>query len=149
MSLLISGGQNSMTDRCTCWVDIPFLSIGRVVSKHLGVLRSQGLVGGRKQGNRTVYSIADPSLERICSVVCAAVGREARAEADALSPRGDVAPSTRDPGQPPHDRRPHAATEKDDARDFLAPAGVDVDAMAPLVDGKFMSAFVRATKPAA
>jgi DNA-binding transcriptional ArsR family regulator len=57
------------------------------VSKHLGVLRSQGLVGGRKQGNRTVYSIADPSLERICSVVCAAVGREARAEADALSPR--------------------------------------------------------------
>ncbi len=57
------------------------------VSKHLGVLRSQGLVGGRKQGNRTVYSIADPSLERICSVVCAAVGREARAEAEALSPR--------------------------------------------------------------
>jgi DNA-binding transcriptional ArsR family regulator len=57
------------------------------VSKHLGVLRSQGLVGGRKQGNRTVYSIADPSLERICSVVCAAVGRDARAEADALSPQ--------------------------------------------------------------
>jgi DNA-binding transcriptional ArsR family regulator len=57
------------------------------VSKHLGVLRSQGLVRGRKQGNRTVYSIADPSVERICSVVCAAVGRDARAEADALSPR--------------------------------------------------------------
>ena len=36
----------------------------------------------------------------------------------------------------------------DDARDFLAAAGVDADAMAPLVDGKFMSAFVRATKPA-
>jgi DNA-binding transcriptional ArsR family regulator len=57
------------------------------VSKHLGVLRSQGLVRGHKQGNRTVYSIADPSLERICSVVCAAVGRDARAEADALSPQ--------------------------------------------------------------
>jgi len=57
------------------------------VSKHLGVLRSQGLVGSRKDGNRTVYSIADPSLERICAVVCAAVGRDARAEADALSPR--------------------------------------------------------------
>jgi DNA-binding transcriptional ArsR family regulator len=57
------------------------------VSKHLGVLRSQGLVGRRKQGNRTVYSIADPSLERICSVVCAALGRDARAEADALAPR--------------------------------------------------------------
>jgi ArsR family transcriptional regulator len=57
------------------------------VSKHLGVLRIQGLVGRRKQGNRTVYSIADPSLERICSVVCAALAGDARAEADALSPR--------------------------------------------------------------
>ena len=57
------------------------------VSKHLGVLRSQGLVGRRKQGNRTVYSIADPSLERICAVVCAALGRDARAEVDALAPR--------------------------------------------------------------
>jgi arsenite methyltransferase len=36
----------------------------------------------------------------------------------------------------------------DDARDFLSAAGIDADAMAPLVDGKFMSAFVRATKPA-
>lgn len=57
------------------------------VSKHLGVLRAQGLVGRRKQGNRTVYSIADPSLERICTVVCAAIGRDARAEAEALAPR--------------------------------------------------------------
>ena len=56
------------------------------VSKHLTVLRLQGLVGRRKQGNRTVYSIADPSLERICTVVCAALGRDARAEADALAP---------------------------------------------------------------
>jgi arsenite methyltransferase len=37
----------------------------------------------------------------------------------------------------------------DDARDFLAAAGIDADAMAPQVDGKFMSAFVRAVKPAA
>jgi arsenite methyltransferase len=36
-----------------------------------------------------------------------------------------------------------------DARDFLSAAGIDADAMAPLVDGKFMSAFVRATKPGA
>jgi DNA-binding transcriptional ArsR family regulator len=57
------------------------------VSKHLAVLRLQGLVGRRKQGNWTVYSIADPSLERICAVVCAALGRDARAEAEALAPR--------------------------------------------------------------
>jgi SAM-dependent methyltransferase len=37
----------------------------------------------------------------------------------------------------------------DDARDFLSAAGIDADAMAPQVDGKFMSAFVRAVKPAA
>jgi arsenite methyltransferase len=36
-----------------------------------------------------------------------------------------------------------------DAREFLAAAGIDADAIAPQVDGKFMSAFVRAVKPAA
>jgi arsenite methyltransferase len=35
----------------------------------------------------------------------------------------------------------------EDARDFLTGQGVDVDAIAPQVDGKFMSAFVRARKP--
>ena len=36
----------------------------------------------------------------------------------------------------------------EDARQFLADERLDVDAIAPLVEGKFMSAFVRATKPA-
>lgn len=36
----------------------------------------------------------------------------------------------------------------EDAREFLAGQNVDVDAIAPHVDGRFMSAFVRATKPA-
>jgi len=36
-----------------------------------------------------------------------------------------------------------------DAREFLTQAGVDAERIAPQVDGKFMSAFVRATKPAA
>ena len=35
----------------------------------------------------------------------------------------------------------------EDARQFLAGAGIDVDGIAPLVDGKMMSAFVRARKP--
>jgi hypothetical protein len=34
-----------------------------------------------------------------------------------------------------------------DAREFLASHEVDIDAIAPQVDGKFMSAFVRAVKP--
>jgi SAM-dependent methyltransferase len=37
----------------------------------------------------------------------------------------------------------------DDARAFLTKSGVDVDRLAPQVEGKFASAFVRATKPAA
>lgn len=37
----------------------------------------------------------------------------------------------------------------DEARDFLAAAGLDPDAVGPQIDGKFISAFVRATKPAA
>ncbi|MGH7353405.1 MAG: arsenite methyltransferase [Candidatus Rokuibacteriota bacterium] len=37
----------------------------------------------------------------------------------------------------------------EDAREFLAGAGLDAAAIAPQVDGKFMSAFVRAHKPAA
>jgi len=36
-----------------------------------------------------------------------------------------------------------------DAREFLTTAGIDAEAIAPEVDGKFMSAFVRAVKPAA
>jgi ubiquinone/menaquinone biosynthesis C-methylase UbiE len=35
----------------------------------------------------------------------------------------------------------------EDAREFLAAKDIDVDALAPQVDGKFMSAFVRAVKP--
>jgi ubiquinone/menaquinone biosynthesis C-methylase UbiE len=35
----------------------------------------------------------------------------------------------------------------EDARQFLSEAGVDVDAIAPQVTGKFLSAFIRAAKP--
>ena len=37
----------------------------------------------------------------------------------------------------------------EDAREFLTGKGLDVDALARQVDGKFMSAFVRAAKPKA
>jgi hypothetical protein len=35
----------------------------------------------------------------------------------------------------------------EDAREFLAGKGIDIDAMAREVDGKFMGAFIRAVKP--
>ena len=45
------------------------------------------------------------------------------------------------------DVEPTRVYRLDDARAFLAGQGIDVDAIAPQVDGKFMSAFVRARKP--
>jgi arsenite methyltransferase len=45
--------------------------------------------------------------------------------------------------------RPTRVYRAADAREFLSRAGLDVEAVAPAVDGKFMSAFVRARKPAA
>jgi arsenite methyltransferase len=46
------------------------------------------------------------------------------------------------------DIEPTRIYELEDARAFLSGQGVDVDAMASQVEGKFMSAFIRATKPA-
>jgi SAM-dependent methyltransferase len=45
------------------------------------------------------------------------------------------------------DVEPTRIYQVDDARTFLAGAGLDVDALASEIDGRFMSAFVRATKP--
>ncbi|HYJ78577.1 MAG TPA: arsenite methyltransferase [Longimicrobiaceae bacterium] len=47
------------------------------------------------------------------------------------------------------DIEPTRVYRVEDARAFLSEAGIDVDAIAPAVDGRFMSAFVRARKPEA
>ncbi|HEY4739207.1 MAG TPA: arsenite methyltransferase [Candidatus Acidoferrales bacterium] len=46
------------------------------------------------------------------------------------------------------DLEPTRIYRVEDAREFLSGQGIDVEAIAPQVDGKLMSAFVRATKPA-
>ncbi len=43
---------------------------------------------------------------------------------------------------------PTRVYQVEDARSFLSGQGLDVDELAPQIDGKFMSAFVRAIKPA-
>jgi SAM-dependent methyltransferase len=45
------------------------------------------------------------------------------------------------------DVEPTRVYRLEDARSFLAAQNIDVDAIAPEVDGKFMSAFIRARKP--
>jgi len=47
------------------------------------------------------------------------------------------------------DLEPTRIYRVEDAREFLAGAGLDAETIAPEVDGRFMSAFVRAKKPAA
>jgi SAM-dependent methyltransferase len=47
------------------------------------------------------------------------------------------------------DVEPWRVYHVEDARAFLTDAGVDVDHLAPIVDGRFASAFIRARKPAA
>jgi DNA-binding transcriptional ArsR family regulator len=54
------------------------------VSKHLAVLHGSALVDRRKDGTRTVYRIADPTLLKICSIVCDGVERDAREKANAI-----------------------------------------------------------------
>jgi arsenite methyltransferase len=45
------------------------------------------------------------------------------------------------------DIEPTRIYRAEDARSFLTEQGIDVDAIAPQMDGKFRSAFIRATKP--
>lgn len=54
------------------------------VSKHLAVLHGSALLDRRKVGTRTVYRIADPTLLKICSIVCDGVERGARDRANAI-----------------------------------------------------------------
>src|SRR5450755_90282 len=46
------------------------------------------------------------------------------------------------------DVEPTRVYKVEEAREFLSGHGLDVDALAPQVDGKFLSAFIRAVKPA-
>ncbi len=46
------------------------------VSRHLGVLLRAGIVGRRKRGTFSVYSIADPMVFELCEQVCGGMRRE-------------------------------------------------------------------------
>lgn len=50
------------------------------VSKHLSVLREEGLVAGRRDGNRVLYSVVDPSVFQLCELVCGSLESKARAD---------------------------------------------------------------------
>lgn len=51
------------------------------VSKHLGVLLRAGIVSRRPAGTAAYYAVADPSLERLCDLVCNRLREQNREEA--------------------------------------------------------------------
>jgi DNA-binding transcriptional ArsR family regulator len=57
------------------------------VSKHLGVLLRAGILARRKEGNFSVYSIADEAVFELCEQVCGGLRRQLD-ELDALLPAG-------------------------------------------------------------
>jgi DNA-binding transcriptional ArsR family regulator len=57
------------------------------VSKHLGLLLRSGLVSRRKEGNFSLYAIADEGVFELCEQVCGGLRRQLE-ELDALLPSG-------------------------------------------------------------
>ena len=57
------------------------------VSKHLGVLMRSGLVSRRKEGNFSLYAIADEGVFELCDQVCGGLRRQLD-ELDALLQEG-------------------------------------------------------------
>jgi DNA-binding transcriptional ArsR family regulator len=47
------------------------------ISRHLAVLHGAGIVGRRKAGTKTLYSIADPTVFALCDIVCGALEQSA------------------------------------------------------------------------
>jgi ArsR family transcriptional regulator len=50
------------------------------VSRHLSLLRREGVVERRAEGNRAFYSIQDPTIVQMCEIVCG--GLEGRLAGD-------------------------------------------------------------------
>ncbi len=67
----LMGGEHSVQELC----EATGLSQANV-SKHLALLAQQGFVAREKRGLFTIYSIADPSLYRLCELMCGAVERK-------------------------------------------------------------------------
>ncbi len=45
------------------------------VSKHLGILARDGVVGRRRRGNFSYYEVTDPGIYELCELVCGSIER--------------------------------------------------------------------------
>jgi len=55
------------------------------VSRHLQTLAGAGILSRRKEGLQVFYSIADPSIYRLCDLVCGSIEKQLAKQADAFS----------------------------------------------------------------
>ena len=58
------------------------------VSRHLGLLRREGVVARRRDGKLAVYRIVDPNIETLCKLVCGGIESHLEGELDALQGGG-------------------------------------------------------------
>ncbi|MCF7689784.1 MAG: metalloregulator ArsR/SmtB family transcription factor [Cephaloticoccus sp.] len=58
------------------------------VSRHLQKLMSSGTVSRRKQGTTVFYSIADPTLIKLCELVCGSLEKQLNAKAGSFRRAG-------------------------------------------------------------
>jgi ArsR family transcriptional regulator len=64
-------------------VDLSGLSQANV-SRHLGLLRRDGLVARSRDGNRAFYRISDPNVSELCRLVCGGISEQLYEGLDAL-----------------------------------------------------------------
>jgi DNA-binding transcriptional ArsR family regulator len=77
---VLRGGERSVGDLAE------LLAVNQAsMSKHLALLREEGLIGVRRLGTQALYRISDPSLDDLCALVCDGVRRHAEARHSALT----------------------------------------------------------------
>lgn len=54
------------------------------ISRHLQTLTQAHMLGRRKEGLQVFYSISDPTIFKLCELVCGSLGRQLAHQAHAL-----------------------------------------------------------------
>jgi ArsR family transcriptional regulator len=54
------------------------------VSRHLGLLRREGIVDRRRDGSRALYRLTDPTVVKLCQLVCGGLSGRLADELEAL-----------------------------------------------------------------
>lgn len=79
LNLLLTGGERSVGS-LAAELDTSQAN----VSKHLKALHDAGIVAREPRGTAVFYSVADPSIKKLCQIVCDRLTAQARSEARAL-----------------------------------------------------------------